>query len=64
MPTPSSGVCLRRLTRFIRGTKLLVSSLLASATSSAGDLCCVMTHSLLRPNLSLPGSEGNSVSIG
>jgi hypothetical protein len=47
-----------------RRTKLLVSSLLASATNSAWDFCSVITLSLLRPNVPLPESEDKSVPIG
>ena len=64
MRTFSSGVYLRRVVRFTRRTKLLVSSLLASAASSAGDLCSIITRSLLRPNVPLPGSEDKSAPIG
>ena len=30
----------------------------------AGDLCSVITHSLLPPNVPLPGSEDKSVPLG
>ena len=64
MRTLSSGVYLRRVARFTRRTKLRVSSLLASAATSADDFCSAMTRSLLQPNVPLPGSEDNSVPIG